>query len=128
MTTPDFKSLAAEPDHLPDARKMVEPDDLALRVQKLEALRETERAAVLDLYQQIDKLKARLDWQYTKIGRLEDASIKDLAEPVSLVDGELAELVDSLECEARNEEIYGNCAVITATELCRAVLARRRQP
>jgi hypothetical protein len=28
--------------------------------------------------------------------------------------------VDSLECEARNEEIYGNCAVITATELRRA--------
>ena len=46
---------------------------LALRVQRLEAMRETERAAVLDLYQQIDKLKVRLDWQYTKIGRLEDA-------------------------------------------------------
>ena len=49
---------------------------LALRVQKLEAMRETERAAVLDLYQQIDKLQQRIDWQYTKIGRLEDASIK----------------------------------------------------
>jgi hypothetical protein len=35
-------------------------------------------------------------------------------------DGEVAGLVDSLECEARNEEIYGNCAVITATELRRA--------
>ena len=48
-------------------------DDLALRVQRLEALRETERAAVLDLYQQIDRLKQRIDWQYTKIGRLENA-------------------------------------------------------
>jgi hypothetical protein len=46
---------------------------LTLRVQRLEAMRETEKAAVLDLYQQIDKLKERLDWQYTKIGRLEAA-------------------------------------------------------
>ena len=54
-------------------RKALEEEAaLALRVQKLEAMRETEKAAVLDLYQQIDKLKARLDWQYTKIGRLED--------------------------------------------------------
>ena len=50
---------------------------LALRVQRLEAMRETERAAVLDLYQQIDKLQRRLDWQYTKIGRLEDAITND---------------------------------------------------
>ena len=55
-----------------------QPDDLALRVQRLEAMRETERAAVLDLYQQIDKLKARLDWQYTKIGRLEDVIANEL--------------------------------------------------
>ena len=50
-----------------------QPDDLALRVQRLEAMRETERAAVLDLYQQIDKLQQRIDWQYVKLGRLEDA-------------------------------------------------------
>jgi hypothetical protein len=53
-----------------------QPDDLALRVQRLDAMREIERAAVLDLYQQIDRLKRRQDWQYTKIGRLEDAAIK----------------------------------------------------
>jgi hypothetical protein len=53
-----------------------QPAALALRVQKLEAVRETEKAAVLDLYQQIDRLKRRQDWQYTKIGRLEDAAIK----------------------------------------------------
>jgi hypothetical protein len=50
-----------------------QPDDLALRVQRLEAMRETEKAAVLDLYRQIDELRQRLDWQFTKIGRLEDA-------------------------------------------------------
>jgi uncharacterized protein (UPF0335 family) len=55
----------------------VQLDDLALRVQKLEVMRETERAAVLDLYQQIDRLKRRQDWQYTKIGRLEDAITND---------------------------------------------------
>jgi hypothetical protein len=52
---------------------VAQPDDLALRVQRLEAMHETEKAAVLDLYQQIDKLQRRLDWQFTKIGRLEDA-------------------------------------------------------
>jgi hypothetical protein len=58
-----------------------QPDDLNLhrRVQRLEAMRESDRATVLVLCQQIDRLKERLDWQYTKIGRLEDASIKDLA-------------------------------------------------
>lgn len=61
------------------ADEPVLPDDLALRVQRLESMHETEKAAVLDLYQQIDKLQARLDWQYTKIGRLEDFTIKDLA-------------------------------------------------
>jgi hypothetical protein len=40
-----------------------------------------------------------------------------LAEPEP---GEVGELVDSLQCEAGNEEVYGNCAVITATELRRA--------
>jgi hypothetical protein len=43
-----------------------------------------------------------------------------LAEPEPPAAGEVAELVDSLGCEARNEEVYGNCAVITATELRRA--------
>ena len=40
------------------------------------------------------------------------------AEPPA--DGEVAELVDSLRSEAGCEEIYGNCATITATELRRA--------
>jgi hypothetical protein len=77
----DWTELLPLPGDAPatEESSATQPDGLALRVQKLEAMRETERAAVLDLYQQIDKLKARLDWQYTKIGRLEDASIKDLA-------------------------------------------------
>ena len=57
-------------------RIVIETEDLHQRVLRLEAMRETERAAVLDLYQQIDRLKRRQDWQYTKIGRLEDAAIK----------------------------------------------------
>lgn len=46
--------------------------DLELRVQRLEAMRETEKAALLDAFRQIDELKQRIDWQYTKICRLED--------------------------------------------------------
>ena len=45
--------------------------DLELRVQRLE--RETERAALLDAFQQIERLKERLDFHYVKIHRLEDA-------------------------------------------------------
>ena len=47
--------------------------NLALRVQRLEAMRETEKAALLDAFKQIDKLQGRLDFQYTKIHRLEGA-------------------------------------------------------
>lgn len=38
--------------------------DLALRVERLEAMRETEKAALLDAFRQIDELKQRLDFQY----------------------------------------------------------------
>lgn len=63
-------------------RKALEEEAaLALRVQKLESMWENERAAVLDLYQQIDALQRRLDWQYTKIGRLEDAAINSKPTP-----------------------------------------------
>ena len=48
-------------------------DNLALRVQRLEAMRETEKAALLDAFKQIDKLQGRLDFQYTKLCRLEDS-------------------------------------------------------
>ena len=58
----------------PPKFELEEEADPALRVQKLEAMWENEKAAVLDLYQQIDKLQQRLDWQFTKIGRLEDAA------------------------------------------------------
>ena len=47
--------------------------DLKLRVQRLEQQRETERAALLDAFQQIERLKERLDFHYVKIHRLEDA-------------------------------------------------------
>ncbi len=71
----DWTELLPLPGDAPSTEEssVAQPDDLALRVQRLEAMRETERAAVLDLYQQKDRLNARLDWQYTKIGRLEDA-------------------------------------------------------
>ena len=49
-------------------------DNLALRVQRLEAMRETEKAALLDAFKQIDKLQGRLDFQYTKLCRLEEAA------------------------------------------------------
>ena len=45
--------------------------DLELRVQRLEAMRETEKAALLDAFRQIDELKQRIDWQYMKIHHLE---------------------------------------------------------
>ena len=48
--------------------------DLALRVQRLEAMRETEKAALLDAFKQIDKLQHRLDFQYTKLCRIEEAT------------------------------------------------------
>lgn len=46
-------------------------DDLALRVQRLEQQRETERAALLDAFRQIDELKQRLDFHYWKLHQLE---------------------------------------------------------
>ncbi len=51
----------------------VSPTDLALRVQRLEAMRETEKAALLDAFRQIDELKQRTNLHYSKIYRLEDA-------------------------------------------------------
>lgn len=48
-------------------------DDLALRVQRLEAMRKTEKAALLDAFRQIDELKQRIDFQYWKIYQLEES-------------------------------------------------------
>jgi hypothetical protein len=54
------------------------PDtDLALRVQRLEAMRETEKAALLDAFRQIDDLKQRLDFQYWKLCKLEELITPD---------------------------------------------------
>lgn len=47
--------------------------DLELRVQRLEAMREIEKAALLDAFRQIDRLKERLDFHYGKLCCLEDA-------------------------------------------------------
>jgi hypothetical protein len=42
------------------------------------------------------------------------------ATPPAPEPGEVAELVDSLQCEARAEEVLGNCALVTSAELRRA--------
>lgn len=55
-------------------------DDLALRVQRLEAMRKTEKAALLDAFRQIDELKQRIDFQYWKIYQLEQKK-RGLAAP-----------------------------------------------
>lgn len=47
--------------------------NLALRVQRLESLYETSRAAILDAFRQIDELKHRIDRHYTRIHQLEEA-------------------------------------------------------
>jgi hypothetical protein len=49
------------------------PIDLALRLQRLEAMRETEKFALLDAFRQIDELKQRLDFQYLKLNKLEES-------------------------------------------------------
>ena len=51
--------------------------DLALRVERLEAMRETEKAALLDAFRQIDELKQRLDFQYWKLYKLEESITPD---------------------------------------------------
>jgi hypothetical protein len=51
--------------------------DLALRVQRLEAMRETEKAALLDAFLQIDELKQRLDFQYSKLCKIEESIIPE---------------------------------------------------
>ena len=59
---------------VPDGREPASVNtSLALRVQRLEALRETEKAALLDAFRQIDELKQRIDFQYFKLHRIEDA-------------------------------------------------------
>ena len=69
-----WKELSPLPGDTPAVKETLtaQPDDLALRVQRLEAMRETERVAITESFRQIDELKQRIDWQYTKIGRLED--------------------------------------------------------
>ena len=47
--------------------------DLALRVERLKAMRETEKAALLDAFRQIDGLKQRLNFQYWKLCKLEES-------------------------------------------------------
>lgn len=49
-------------------------DSLALRVQRLEAMREFEKATLLDAFRQIDDLKHRIDLLYWKIHQLEEAT------------------------------------------------------
>lgn len=44
------------------------------RLERLEAHRETERAAVLDIYQKIDELRTRIDRHYMRIRALEGDS------------------------------------------------------
>jgi hypothetical protein len=57
-----------------DGREPASDDDsLALRVQRLEAMRETETVALLDAFKQIDDLKHRIDFHYWKIYQLEEA-------------------------------------------------------
>ena len=48
--------------------------DLELRMQRLESMRETEKAALLDAFRQIDRLKKRMDFHYTKLCRLEEVT------------------------------------------------------
>jgi hypothetical protein len=72
----EARAVLAEADGpaVPDDREPASVDDsLALRVQRLEAMRETEKAALLDAFRQIDDLKHRVDFQYFKLCRLEDA-------------------------------------------------------
>lgn len=76
LATEARAALAAEADEpaVPDGREPASViDSLALRVQRLEAMRETEKAALLDAFRQIDDLKHRIDFQYFKLCRLEDA-------------------------------------------------------
>ena len=70
------RAVLAEADGpaMSNGREPASVDDiLALRVHRLEAMRETEKTALLDAFRQIDRLKERIDWQYTKIHRLENA-------------------------------------------------------
>jgi cell division protein FtsX len=53
-------------------------EELRARVEALEAMRETEKAAVLDLYQQYDKLKEWVGKNYLRIRALESALLPDL--------------------------------------------------
>ena len=48
-------------------------ESIELRVQRLEERLETQRAALLDAFQQIDRLKGRVDFHYLKINRMEEA-------------------------------------------------------
>lgn len=52
--------------------------------------------------------------------------LPDATKMVEPTDGEVAELVDSLLSEAGCEDVHGNCATITATELRRAALLLQR--
>ena len=73
LATEARAALADGPAVSEDSEPVSVDANLALRVQLLEAMRETEKAALLDAFKQIDKLQERLDFQYTKIHRLEGA-------------------------------------------------------
>ena len=68
LTTPWTDTCTLWSNPLPDPIA-----DLELRVQQLEAMRETEKAALLDAFRQIEELRRRLDFHYRKINRLEEA-------------------------------------------------------
>ena len=63
------------------------------RLEKLEAHRETERAAALDLYKQLDELKARIDRHYLRIRALEGDATD---EPPQTLHTIALDMVDSL--------------------------------
>ena len=69
------RAALADGPAVPEGREPASVDyNLSLRVQRLEAMRETEKAALLDAFKQIDNLQHRLDFQYTKLCRLEEAT------------------------------------------------------
>lgn len=74
----DILARWGSPAHVPVSEHLPGPkdcdnalDDLALRVQRLEQQRETEKAALLDAFKQIDRLQKCINFQYNKIHKLE---------------------------------------------------------
>lgn len=113
--------------------------ELRDRIVKLERMRETEKACILEIYDKLDKLKLDHESNWARIVKLEEAQdAAPAAEPAPAPAGSLVEVVaaivaDGIACDREEERIAPDLIVAVAGWLehgdreCEAVRLLRRE-